>query len=85
MAEFEQRMADAVERLGPAIRETFEPLQEEYEQIVADLEEVELEVKMPDRPEPEMPDVDLGDWLYVSGREYLEQLEHYKAHKKREA
>ncbi len=36
---------------------------------------------LPDRPEAETEDADETDWLFDAGREYLDQIEVYQAHK----
>jgi hypothetical protein len=45
----------------------------------------DFDPELPDRP---LPDVDLPDesgWLYDSGRDYFDQLAHYKSHKNGDA
>ena len=41
----------------------------------------EFAPELPDRPEPDQAEVDESDWLFDSGRDYLEQLAMYKARK----
>lgn len=36
---------------------------------------------LPERPEPETDDADESDWLFDAGRDYVDQLEVYQAHK----
>jgi hypothetical protein len=40
----------------------------------------DLEPSLPDLPEPDTPNADAAsrEWLFESGREYMEQLEYYK-------
>jgi hypothetical protein len=38
-------------------------------------------VELPERPEPEAEGGDESGWLFASGREYLEQMKHYKERK----
>ena len=40
-----------------------------------------LEVCLPDRPDPEILPTDESAWLYCSERDYLEQMRVYKARK----
>ncbi len=40
-----------------------------------------MTAELPARPRPESPDVDEGDWLFRSDREYLDQLAVYKRRK----
>ena len=73
------------ERLGALAAELdteLAPLDERLRNVQqAVREKIEaLEPDLPDLPEPETPEAEGAsfDWLFESGREYREQLEHYK-------
>ena len=36
---------------------------------------------LPERPEPETEDTDESGWLFDAGRDYVDQIEVYQAHK----
>jgi hypothetical protein len=40
--------------------------------------------ELPDRPSPEIAEVDESDWLFDSRRDYLKQMDVYKARKSSE-
>jgi hypothetical protein len=40
-----------------------------------------FQVDLPERPEADQADADESGWLFDNGRSYLDQLQHYKAHK----
>lgn len=44
-----------------------------------------LDVVLPERPDPETEEQDESDWLYTSKREYMAQMAVYKAHKNGDA
>lgn len=72
-----------LERFAEEVAEAFENsgIDDEIAQFRADvLEAVEqLEIELPDRPEPEYAGDGDGDWLYDSRRDYSTQLSFYKA------
>jgi hypothetical protein len=74
-----RRYEDALKELSGRLREELAPVREQLERVrqAAHAEEEALEVALPDRPEAEADPGDEGNWLFDSGRDYLEQLAHY--------
>jgi len=70
----------AVSEFGEKIEALEEDLQGAREDIKDRLAEVEVDVADYPLPEPELPPESDG-LLYISGRDYLEQLEHYRAYR----
>jgi hypothetical protein len=75
---YRERLAELAGELDAELA----PLDERLENVQQAVREKmeELEPDLPDLPEPETPEAEDAseDWLFESGREYLEQLEHYK-------
>ena len=57
------------------------PLQERLDAVWHAVQDVELSVALPDRPEPVTSGADEDNWLLGSGRDYLAQLAVYRARK----
>ena len=66
------------------MKKTLEPLRKRRDDLLhtiqTEAETLQKQIDLPELPEPEVEPDDEG-WLYDSSRDYLEQLEAYKAHK----
>jgi len=76
---YRQRLTD----LGREVEEDLEPIRERLVRLREHVEAVaeDFDVDLPARPLAEARPPDESGWLFDSGREYLEQLRHYKARK----
>lgn len=71
-------------QISQALEQDMAPLEEELEALRQAIQEKadEFEPDLPERPEPQtMANGAEAEWLFDAGREYLDQLVHYKAHK----
>jgi hypothetical protein len=75
------RYEEKLRALNNKLQKELAPLKQRLEESRHALDEKtsSLEIDLPGRPDPEVDVPDEGDWLFDSGREYLEQLEVYKA------
>ncbi len=82
-----QRFAPYIALLNTVMASQYAPIVAEYDDLVAELQGIadDLDVDLPDRPEGEMPDVDTDGYVFDSARDYFDQLDAYKTHKKRSA
>jgi hypothetical protein len=60
-----------------------QPLRDELEELKTGIKDRfdEVDFELPDRPEPEEPDVDTDAMLYDSRRTWLEQLPYWQRHR----
>ena len=74
------RYREELERLNGQLQEELAPLRDKLRDIRQAIHDAvdEFFVDLPERPEPETDPPDEGAWLFDAGREYLEQLAHYK-------
>jgi hypothetical protein len=75
---YRERLAELASELDSELAPLDERLREAQQAVREKIEA--LEPDFPDLPEPESPEAEDAseDWLFESGREYLEQLEYYK-------
>jgi hypothetical protein len=83
LARYQGRLA----ALNAELQAELAPFQERIESLRHAAENLvfTFDPELPARPEPETDGVDEADWLFDSQREYLTQIDHYKAHKQGEA
>ena len=80
------RHQGALRRLQAALEADLAPVRERLKSVWLAVQEArdEVEMALPERPEPETRLPDEGDWLFDSGRDYVEQLAIYGARKNRQ-
>jgi hypothetical protein len=75
------RIVDAVrpeaQRLNDRLQAALAPLLAKVGRVRHTIDVVSVTVSLPNRPRPEMPEVDESSWLYASNRDYMEQLKYY--------
>jgi hypothetical protein len=84
-----RRVVEAVrpeaERLNDRLQAALAPLLAKVGRVRHAIDATSVTVDLPERPEPETPEVDESAWLYASGRGYMEQLGHYPPQERRSA
>jgi hypothetical protein len=72
-----------LEAMDLELQAELEPFRESIERLRLAITEMAAEFApaLPDRPEPEIAEVDESGWLFDSRRDYLEQMDAYKARK----
>jgi len=77
------RYQERLEALDAELQAELEPFREPIETLRLTITEMaaEFDPALPDRPEPDLAEVDESDWLFDSHRDYLEQMAMYKARK----
>jgi hypothetical protein len=75
-----------LETLNAELQAELEPFREPIETLRQAVREMAagFDPELPDRPSPEIAEVDESDWLFDSRRDYLEQMDVYKARKSSE-
>jgi hypothetical protein len=69
--------------LNEELQAELEPFREPIEMLRLAITEMagEFNPVLADRPMPEIAEVDESDWLFDAGRDYMEQMDVYKARK----
>jgi hypothetical protein len=77
------RYQERLEALNVELQAELEPFREPIETLRLAITEMAAEFApaLPDRPLPDIADLDESDWLFDSRRDYLEQMAVYKARK----
>jgi vacuolar-type H+-ATPase subunit H len=91
----EEAAEDSWERLNEAneaINEIYDEIREEHgerlqelqgqlEETIEEINNIELDVDLPDRPDPEVDPPDESNVLFDSSRNFADQLDHYRHHR----
>jgi hypothetical protein len=80
--EITERYREEVEQINGRLQEELAPLKEQLEDVRREAQQKmdDLQITLPERPEPEIDEQDEDDWLYDSDRDYVDQLGHYHQH-----
>jgi len=78
-----ERYQDRLAALDVELQAELGPFRQPIETLRLAITEMaaEFDPRLPDRPEPDLAEVDESDWLFDSRRDYLEQMAAYKARK----
>src|SRR5262249_44976310 len=78
-----ERYQERLANLAKELETDLAPIRERMDDLEADLADAvdELDIELPDRPEPDIDEPDESDWLLDITRPFFEQLAVYKARK----
>jgi hypothetical protein len=81
LREIEQDIGDVYEEIRQEYGDRLSALQARLEENVEEINAIDLDVDLPERPEPEVDPPDESNVLFDSSRGFAEQMKHYRHHR----